>query len=613
MVTDLKHYLDYFRTTRSPGYAVLVTGAWGIGKTHQVKSCLSDAPYLYVSLFGMQSADAIRLSVMSHFVASSVVHKQKTLAKAIPGLEEALTSLDPFKPFGRLVQGVAESLLSEKLRDDYVLVFDDLERSCMKTKDLLGVINHYIEDLGSRVIIICNEDEAKPAFPQLKEKLIGQTIHITPQLNDAYKAFTSDLDTSASKSFVTKNKELILRVFADSGCFSLRILRHILHDLGRLHNVLTDNHLANSSAIVDLVSIFCARDIEVRAGHIDEGDLRQKAENPYAFMYEEQAEGGTPNSMSRILESEAKFPLINFQSDILNVHVIVDMLIRGRFIKEHILESLNSSVHFQTPDDLPPWKVIIQFEELDNATVERAIELLKNQLQDYQVTVIGEIFHTFSIMMTLSENNVIDEKISDILSYARSYVDYLVKSKRLSTVDELTLRTGGINHGYDGYAYHVPDASARHFKELQEYVMEGNRRVCHDRLPEAAEELLKIMTENAQQFLENICHTNSDERNPFASVPVLMHVDPARFVECWRQCPVGDWRTITTALDIRYEHLLQHQSLKEERDWAISVYRTLQRQAKAAEGLTAWRLRRAIPKALEILAGDADMSELQRS
>ncbi len=611
MTTDLNHYLSYYTTARSPGYAVLVTGSWGVGKTYQVKQCLSDTKYLYVSLFGLQSGDAIRLSVMSKLAAAGINPNQKTIIKTLPALGNVITNLESLKPLGRLAQGVAESLVSDTLREHYIIVFDDLERSCMKTKDLLGVLNHYIEDLGNRVVIISNEQELKPAFAKFKEKLIGHTIRVIPQVAEAYDAFVSELDTSESHSFLASQKELILRVFADSACCSLRVLRHVLHDLSRLRKSLSDEHLANASAMFHLVSVFCAYDIEIRSGHIDENDLREKFENPYAFMFEEHAENGTQNSVSRIVKLESKFPLVNFQSDIFSGDVMVDMLIRGRFVHDQILESINASVHFQNPDELPTWKVIMQFESLDNHTVEQAIQRMKMQLQNHEVTHIGEMLHVFSLMMLLSENNVIQEECMDILSFSKLYVDYLVEKKTLSTVDERTLRTEGINHAYDGYTYHVPEAMTQQFNELREYIVAANRTVYQRQLPDAAEDLLKLMRENPQQFLENICHTNSDDQNRFASVPVLMHVDAARFVDSWMHCPVGNWRTISTALDIRYEYMLKHGSLSDEREWATSVYRILQSKAQCTEGLTAWRLRRAIPKALEVLAGDADISELR--
>ena len=35
--THLKEYLDYYQTLEDPGYGVLITGAWGSGKTYHIK------------------------------------------------------------------------------------------------------------------------------------------------------------------------------------------------------------------------------------------------------------------------------------------------------------------------------------------------------------------------------------------------------------------------------------------------------------------------------------------------------------------------------------------------------------------------------------------------
>ena len=484
------------------------------------------------------------------------------------------------------------------------------ERSCLKTEDLLGVLNHYIEDLRLRVVIVSNEQKLNPVFGKLKEKLIGQTIQVVPQVTEAYEAFVLELDTPVSQSFATTHKEWILRLFTDSGCCSLRVLRHVLHDLGRLRNVLSDNHLANASAIYDLVSVFCTRDIEIRSGNIDEIDLREKAENPYAFMFEMESENGNENQMSRIVQSETKFPLVNFQSDLLNITVVIDMLVKGRFVKKDITESIDASLHYQNPDDLPPWRVIMQFDALEDVTIERAIERMKEQLQNHEVTEIGEMLHVFSLMMMMSENDIIDEDIANIMSCSKSYIDHLVEHNKLATIDETTVRVVRVNQAYEGYGYHVPDAYTQEFNELKEYVIAANCTVYQRQLPDAAEELLTLMADDPQQFVEQICHTNSDERNHFASVPILLYIEPARFVDAWMRCPVGNWRTISTALDIRYEDSIRREILKDEHEWAKSVYGILQCKAERASRLTAWRLRRAIPKALEVLAGDADISEL---
>ena len=44
-MSNLNNYIDYYKTLVKPGYAVLVTGKWGTGKTYQVKKALRNDKY----------------------------------------------------------------------------------------------------------------------------------------------------------------------------------------------------------------------------------------------------------------------------------------------------------------------------------------------------------------------------------------------------------------------------------------------------------------------------------------------------------------------------------------------------------------------------------------
>ena len=82
-MSHLQEYMNYYTTLTAPGYAVLVTGDWGTGKTHQVKSCIREEDRLYVSIFGVQTVEQLHSEV---FAASA-----PTLAKAEKLLEKAVT------------------------------------------------------------------------------------------------------------------------------------------------------------------------------------------------------------------------------------------------------------------------------------------------------------------------------------------------------------------------------------------------------------------------------------------------------------------------------------------------------------------------------------------
>jgi len=48
-MSQLESYLDYYKSLSNPGYAVLITGAWGVGKTYQVKDALKANEFYYIS------------------------------------------------------------------------------------------------------------------------------------------------------------------------------------------------------------------------------------------------------------------------------------------------------------------------------------------------------------------------------------------------------------------------------------------------------------------------------------------------------------------------------------------------------------------------------------
>ena len=48
-----------------------------------------------------------------------------------------------------------------------------------------------------------------------------------------------------------------------------------------------------------------------------------------------------------LLKSEERFPTVNFRSDLLDVEVLIEMLVEGRYIKTNIQRSINGSIQFR--------------------------------------------------------------------------------------------------------------------------------------------------------------------------------------------------------------------------------------------------------------------------
>lgn len=184
MSTHLSEYLSYYRDLETPGFAVLVTGKWGTGKTYQVKQCVPEDACYYVSLFGVQTVEQLHSEVFAVAWpglsrASGAVEKIGSTANSMGGLWS----------LGGMASGVVNAALKRELEPDRVLIFDDLERSNLDVKDLLGAINNYVEHQGFRVIVIAHDKKMTKKFRDMKEKTFGQTIRVEPQVEDAMNAF----------------------------------------------------------------------------------------------------------------------------------------------------------------------------------------------------------------------------------------------------------------------------------------------------------------------------------------------------------------------------------------------------------------------------------------
>lgn len=163
--------LIYYCEEPEPVGAVLLTGEWGCGKTYLIdnglKEALKDkAHVIRISLFGITTIDGIHMAVKQAWISEYNKEKKwKTVAEKAQQGKDVVGKLE-FLP--EWVRGIAttdwqsfieiKNTIEEK---SVVLVFDDLERCCLDTVDVLGVINDYCENQKFHTIIVANQDKMR--------------------------------------------------------------------------------------------------------------------------------------------------------------------------------------------------------------------------------------------------------------------------------------------------------------------------------------------------------------------------------------------------------------------------------------------------------------------
>ncbi len=299
--------LMYYCEEPEPVGAVLLTGEWGCGKTYlidnELKAALKDkARLIRISLFGITTIDGIHMAVKQAWISEYNRDKKwKTVAEKAQQGKEIAGKLE-FLP--EWVRGIAttdwqsfieiKNTIEEK---PVILVFDDLERCCLDTVDVLGAINDYCENQKFHTIIVANQDKmrvsaetvavpiefeidtfengddtdpAKRATGKIKYKLLKESdelsyneikekiIHRTVQYIPDYAGIVNTVIEKTKyqddkyKDFVKQCEEGILEIFApDRNTYieaqnskrphNIRSLKCAIRDFYRVYGILVEN------------------------------------------------------------------------------------------------------------------------------------------------------------------------------------------------------------------------------------------------------------------------------------------------------------------------------------------------------------------------------------
>ncbi len=600
MTSHLRDYLSYYKKLEEPGYAVLVTGAWGAGKTYQVKKTLEKGEYYYISLFGLDTVEAVHADVIAAVNPSS-----GSYAKGLGSVVEDAG----YKGVGSLIPSFLNAIIRRNLDIDRILIFDDLERSNIVPKDLQGIINSYVEHRGCRVIVIAHDNEVITEFTKTKEKIIGQTIEIEPELKQAYESFTKE----GTNNPLVRYTEDILNIFNVSRVGSLRILKHVIQDLGRLYSVLKEldqKYLKHEKATEELVRLFVALDLEIRAGNISKEAILNRNEDilslsganltdaAYAKKYRSTGHKINFNSIEQdkksvLMKTDEKFNSVSLYSFLLSDEIIIKMLFGGLYQNKMLSKTLNDYPYFvelSTPKEKPPWMTVIRFDVLEDGIVDKAIQEMDDQYQNRTVTVSGEMLHIFSLRMMLSEQGVIPDSFDEVEEGAKKYIDDLLEGGRLPPKE---LKDPDYFYkfetGYKGQAYWIGEKYLSQFKSIFSHLLDAREAALKENFESFSGDLLEWLKSDTKKFYETLCH--SGDYTGYEELPILRSIDTETFVKTWLSAPRENWMLVTETLKKRY----RIKKLVEEWGWIESVRGLLENKANDLEGLERFRMQRILP------------------
>ncbi|HGY0992556.1 TPA: P-loop NTPase fold protein [Aeromonas salmonicida subsp. pectinolytica] len=593
----IEEFLKYYYSFKQePGYAVLLKGKWGTGKTWFINQTLNslaqeDGKYLYVSLYGITSFEEIEDEFFKqlHPLLSS---KSMTLTgKIAKGLLKATLKIDldgDGKADGSVSAQAPELNLPNYLTNTsgFVIVFDDLERASINLESLLGYINHYVEHQGYKVIIVANEEEIlahqeqrgdfKLAYRRIKEKLVGKTFEINPDLSGALINFISEVKNRDAQSLYNKNINLISEIYENSQYQNLRHLKQALWDFERFLSFVSQDASAKDGLLDHLLKIFLILSFEIKSGSILPKDISNFKTAYFSGLLDKDSKKKEETPYQRVSK---KYKNVSLRDLLIEESIWIDFFDKGCSSEERVQESLEKSEYYRT-ENTPDWVRLWHSMDLSDAEFSAVLESVEKDFFKMKYTELGVVRHVSGIFLWLSKIGLMKKTRREILEFSCSYIDHLKATGNLNS--EVSNRPRFREYeSWGGLGFHERESDE--IKEINKYIDRLIEQAVIENYPTAGDELIQLISEDPNLFYRKVVLCN-DSDNIYYEIPIFQYIDSEKFVEAFVSAIPSSRNTICYAFSERYKFDSFNASLLPELEWLKDLIKLLEEKRQLFEG-----------------------------
>ncbi|HDL6630206.1 TPA: hypothetical protein PXJ35_002799 [Yersinia enterocolitica] len=513
--------LNYYLNTSTPEYAFMITGGWGAGKTHFIESFIkeynknaidnqSGNKIIKISLFGFKTTSSIDEMIFQSLHPLLGHRYTKLAGNILKGALKLGCKIDingDSKPDVDINASLDKIKFSEIFSTntdsgEIIIALDDLERTDIPLKEILGYVNYLVEISKVKVILIANEkilhekdksfeDKTKEVYSKFKEKVIGKTFQIKHNIDNVLDSF---LDESECES-LKRHRDVIKNIYIRSDDTNLRKLKQSILDFGYIANYIDEEQLKNEEYSSLLIRVFFALSLEIKSGELSESELRKNE----PFKNEKPNSDGSNNVFYKYDISYRNLYVGDLWADI---------LFKGD--ASNLKSATDELVYFkqQKNNEHPLWFKLWNFSTLNeeqfiSLTNQLLLEFDSLQEEDHQVYL-----HKLALIIYFSKNALISKEIDEInntvYEYIKTYKDgWAILDNR--SIDDIVF---GNNTGYSYY-----NDSDEDFRKLFN-LLRSERKSISDKLKHQTEiiranEIFTYLAQGNKDELINILYTEN--------------------------------------------------------------------------------------------------------
>ncbi|EOZ1520480.1 TPA: hypothetical protein QHU17_003887 [Enterobacter hormaechei subsp. xiangfangensis] len=533
--------LNYYLNTSTPEYAFMITGGWGAGKTYFIENFIkeynknaidsqSGNKIIKISLFGFKTTSSIDEMIFQSLHPLLGHRYTKLAGNILKGALKLGCKID-INGDSKPDVDINASLDKIKFREifstntdsgEIIIALDDLERTDIPLKEILGYVNYLVEISKVKVILIANEkilhekdksseDKNTDIYSKFKEKVIGKTFQIKHNIDNVLDGFLDESECAPLK----RHRDVIKNIYIRSDDTNLRKLKQSILDFGYIANYIDEEKFKNEEYSSLLIRVFFALSLEMKSGELSEEKLR----NNEPFQSEKDNSDGSNNAFYKYDISYRNLYVGDLWADI---------LFKGD--ASNLKSATDELVYFkqQKNNEHPLWFKLWNFSTLNeeqfiSLTNQLVLEFNSLQKEEHQVYL-----HKLALIIYFSKNSLINNEIDEInntvYEYIKTYKDgWAILNNR--SFEDIVF---GNNTGYSYY-----NESDEDFRKLFN-LLRSECKSISDELKHQAEiiranEIFTYLAQGNKDELINILYTENQFK-PFFNklnaedlVKVLLH------------------------------------------------------------------------------------------
>ena len=185
-MTDLEYnlYIQNYLDNDKTKSAIMLTAPWGTGKSYYIQHSLIPnlekdrrKKCVVVSLYGLNDVGEISKAIYLEIRTKGLPKKgEKIQAVKIAGKTVLKGVLSHAGVELSLSERDLQKLYKSIDLTDRLLIIEDLERSGISIKQVLGYVNNLVEQDGAKVLLVANEKEIKQYEPAISKDKDGKDV-----------------------------------------------------------------------------------------------------------------------------------------------------------------------------------------------------------------------------------------------------------------------------------------------------------------------------------------------------------------------------------------------------------------------------------------------------